>query len=167
MLEIFRHRFAVVEAFFDFGVGDVATNDYGAVERQACCHGELVEFGEDFAHGAVEVDFHSIAFACVAQLFGNQFAGVGVEFLNPKTLFVDFCFHVAVGRAAYAHADGAGCAVARQADYAYVVCEIFASELCTETDLLRCFFKLVFQLDVAECAAIFVACGRQVVVIFD
>ena len=57
---------------------------------------------------------------------------------------------VAVGRAAYAHADGARCAVTRQSDYADVVGEVLAAELRAQTDTLSLFEELLFKLHVAE-----------------
>ena len=88
-------------------MGYVAAYDDGAVERQTCRYGILCEFGQNFRHGTVEVDFHSVAFALIAHFFRNKFTGVGVEFLNPKAVLVDFSLYVAVGRAAYTQTYGA------------------------------------------------------------
>ena len=52
-----------------------------------------------------------------------------------------------------------------QADDAHVVGEVFAAELCTEANAVSLFEYLFLELYVAECAAIFVARGGQVVVV--
>lgn len=105
--EVLRHGFAAVEAFLDFGVGDVATYDDGAAQGQACRYGIFGELGKYFRHGSVEVDIDDLAFAGLTHFFGDEFAGVGIEFLDPEALAVDFGFDVAVGAAAYAEAYGA------------------------------------------------------------
>ena len=165
VFEVLGHRLAGIEAFLDFCMRDVAAHDDGAFEREARAYGIFVKLGKDFRHRTVEVDFHHFAFALVAERFGDELSGEFVELLHPKAFAVDFRFHVAVGRAAYAHSYGAGSAVARQTDHADVVCEVFASELCSETDALRSLKKFLLQLHVAECAAVFVAGGGEVVVI--
>ena len=107
VFEVLRHGFAAVEAFLDFGVGDVATYDDGAAQGQACRYGIFGELGKYFRHGSVEVNIDDLAFAGLTHFFGDEFAGVGIEFLDPEALAVDFGFDVAVGAAAYAEAYGA------------------------------------------------------------
>ena len=167
VFEVLGHFFATIEALFDFGVSYVAADDDCAVERQTCRHGIFRQFGENFGHRAVKVDFDDFALALTAIFFGNEFAGVGVEFFDPQTFAVDFSLHVAVGRAADAEANGAGCAVARKTYDADVVSKIFAAELGAETEFFGCFFQLSLKLDVAESVAEFVAFGGQRVVVFD
>ena len=166
VLEVLGHGFAAVEAFLDFGMGYVAAHDDGAVEREACRDGVFGELGKDFVHGAVEVDFDNVAFALAAHRFGDEFGGVGVEFFNPQTFAVDFGLDVAVGRAADAEAHGAGSAMAREADHADVVGEIFAAELGAEAEFLAALLKLFFEFDVAESVSEFVALGGKRVVVF-
>ena len=57
--------------------------------------------------------------------------------------------------------------MARKADHSYVVSEVFAAELCAQTDIVGCFKKLFLKLDIAECVAVFVALGGKFVVVFD
>ena len=138
----------------------------GARQRQARRHGIFGQLGKDFGHGAVEVDFHHVALALFAVFLGYEFARVRVEFLNPQAVAVDFGLDVAVGRAAYAHADGARCAVTRQSDYADVVGEVLAAELRAEAEFFGSFLEGGLKLDVAEGVAVFVAVGGQAVEIF-
>ena len=139
IFEVLGHLFAAVEAFLDLGVGDVAGHDDGAVEGEAGGDGILVELGEDLGHGAVEIDAHYFAFAGVAEVFGNETAGVVVEFLDPDAVAVDFALDVAVGRAAHAETYGAGGAVAGKTDDADVVGKVFSAELGAESDVARLF----------------------------
>ena len=55
--------------------------------------------------------------------------------------------------------------MARQADDANIVSEIFTAELRTEAEVLSCELQLIFQLNIAEGLAVLVAFGRQAVVI--
>ena len=165
ILEILGHLFAAVEAFLDLGVGDVAGHDDGAVEREAGRHGVLVELGENLGHGAVEIDAHHFAFAGIAEVFGDEAAGVVVEFLDPDAVAVDFALDVAVGRAAHAETYGAGGAVAGQAHDADVVGKVFAAELGAETDVACLFEQAGLELKVAEGATGFVARGGERVVV--
>ena len=55
--------------------------------------------------------------------------------------------------------------MARQADDADIVGEVFAAELCAETEVLRLHQQFLLQLNIAEGLAVFVAFGRQFVVI--
>ena len=107
ILEILGHGLTAVEAFFDLGMGDVAAHDNGAVEREAGRNGVFGQFCEDFLHGTVEVNFHYFALAGLAVFFGDEFAGIGVEFLDPDAVAVDFGFNVAVGGAGNSEAYGA------------------------------------------------------------
>ena len=161
IFEILGHGFAGIETLFDFGVSDVAAHDDSAREVQAGGYGEFVKFGEHFGHGTVKVDVNRIAFLGIAHLGGDEFARIGVEVFEPEAFLVDLGLDVSVGRAADAHADGAGCAVAGKADHADVVSEIFAAELGAETDFARCLEEFFLQLEIAERTAILVAGGRE------
>lgn len=165
IFDILRQVFAPVEPFFEFGVRDVPTDDNRSVERQTCGNGIFIQLFENFAHRLVEVYFNGVAFTGLAEFFGNEFAGVTVEFLDPNTVLVDFTFDVSVGRAAHSQSYGAGCSVAGQTDNAYVVCQIFTAELCTESDTVRFFQDLFFQLDVTESSSEFVSGRGQTIVV--
>ena len=168
ILEVLWHGFACVETCLDLGVGDVACYDDGSSEVDACGYwifGELGAYGVD---SAVEVYLYAVgAFAWLGVLLGYELAGVGVHLFNPDAVLVDFGFDVAVCGAAYAHTDGEGGAVAWQAYDAYVVGEVFASELCAEAYLIDFLEELLFEVEVAERAAGLIACGGEIVVVFD
>lgn len=89
IFDILRQVFAPVEPFFEFGVRDVPTDDNRSVERQTCGNGIFIQLFENFAHRLVEVYFNGVAFTGLAEFFGNEFAGVTVEFLDPNTVLVD------------------------------------------------------------------------------
>ena len=57
--------------------------------------------------------------------------------------------------------------MARQADDAYVVGEVFAAELCAEAYFLGGFFELFLEFDVTESVSQLIALGGKVVIIFD
>ena len=75
----------------------------------------------------------SSPFAGVAEVFGDEAAGVVVEFLDPDAVAVDFALDVAVGRARNPHSYGTRCAVTRQTNDADIMSKIFSAELCAET----------------------------------
>ncbi len=54
----------------------------------------------------------------------------------------------------------------RHTDNAYVVCEIFAAELCTETETVCRFEKFLLKLDIAEGVPVFITLGGKIVIIF-
>ena len=144
---------------------NVPTDDNRSVERQTCGNGVFIQLFENFAHRLVEVYFNGVAFTGLAEFFGNELAGVTVEFLDPNTVLVDFTFDVSVGRAAHSQSYRAGGSVAGQTDNAYVVCQIFTAELCAESDTVRFFQDLFFQLDVTECSSEFVSGRGQTIVV--
>ena len=55
--------------------------------------------------------------------------------------------------------------MARQAHDANIVGEVFAAELRAETEVLRLHQQFLFQLNIAEGLTMFVAFGRQAVVV--
>ena len=55
--------------------------------------------------------------------------------------------------------------MAWQTDHTDVVCKIFSSKLCAEANLVCLLQQLLFEVDVAECAACLVASGWQVIVV--
>ena len=57
----------------------------------------------------------------------------------------------------------ARCAVARQANHAHVMAEVFAAKLRANAELMAHFEDLLFQVEIAESAAVFIAlCGQGV-----
>ena len=165
VFEVLGHLFTAVEAFLDLGVGDVAGHDDGAVEGETSRYGISIELCEDLGHGTVEIDAHHFAFAGVAEVFGDEAAGVVVEFLDPDAVAVDFALDVAVGRAAHAETYGAGGAVAGKTHDADVVGKVFTAELCAESDVTGLFEQAGFELYVTEGTTGFVAGGGERVVV--
>ena len=166
VFEVLRHALACIETRLQFSVSDVACHDYRAVEAYACRHRILAENLANLAHRLVKVNPYGVAFACAAHLFGYQFAGIVVQFLNPYTVFVYLCLYVAVGRAAHAEAYRTTCTVARQAYHAYVVRKVFAAELCAEAYLVCFVQQLLLQVDIAEGTSCLVSrCGKVVIIV--
>ena len=108
---------------------------------------------------------HAFALTGLAQGLRNPLCRVIVKFLNPDTVLVDLRLDVAVGRAAYSKADRAARAVARQTDDSDVMCEILASELCSETDLVSLFENLLLKLDITESTTCLITCSRKCVIV--
>ena len=101
VLDVLREIFTPVETLFQFCMGDITTYDNRTVERKAGSYRIFIQLGEDFVHRTVEVDLHRIAFACLTEFFGNQFAWIRIQLLNPDTVLVDLTFDVTVCRARY------------------------------------------------------------------
>ena len=160
--------FALVEACLQFGVGNVACHDDGAVEAYARCYRILGEFGAYGIDALVEIDLNSFAtLAGFAILFGDKLGGIVVHFLNPDTVFIDFSLDVTVGRARYSHADGAACTVAWQADNANIVSQILAAELCSKAYFVGLDKQFLLQIRVTEGASSLISRRGQVVIILD
>ena len=149
VLDVLGQFFAAVQTLFEFGVGNVATHDDGAVEAEAGGYGVLLEFLKHFWHGAIEVDTYDFAFASLAQFFGDEGSGIIVHLFNPEAVLVDFAENIAVCRATYAQTYGTTSAVAGQADHADVVAEVFTAKLCAESDVVSLAQKFLFEFKVA------------------
>ena len=168
ILEIVRHTLAGIEAGFQLGVSNVASHNDCTLEVDASRYRIFGKFLANSVDALVEVDFDALGtLTRTAKLLRNQFGWVGVEFFNPHTVLVNLALDVAVGRTAYTHTDWAACTVTRQANHANIVSQIFATELCAQTYLICLLKQLVFEVDIAECTAGFVAGGRQIVVVLN
>lgn len=55
--------------------------------------------------------------------------------------------------------------MARQADHADIVCEVFTAELRAEAEVLRFLEQFLFELNIAERLAVFITFRRQRVVV--
>ena len=146
-------------------MGDIAGHDNRPAQRQAGRHRVLRQQRQNIAHRLVEVDLDRLALAGLTKMLGNIFARIALQFLNPDPLAIDLGFDIAIRRAGDAHAHRAGGAVARQADDANIVGEVFTAKLRTEAKVLRFQQQLVFELNIAESLAVLVALGRQAVVV--
>ncbi len=114
----------------------MSRHDDGSVQRQAGRDRVRGKLRRDLIHRLVQVDADHVAFALLAQRFRNVLARVVLQLLNPDPVAVDFRFDVAVRGAGDPHADRAGGAVARQADHADVVGEVFTAKLRAEAEVL-------------------------------
>ena len=165
ILDVLRQTLTGFDEFLHAGVSDVAGDDDRAGEVHAGGNRVLREFLAHFGHRTVQINVDLAAFARTAKFFGDQLSRVGVEFFNPDAVLVDLGLDVAVSRAAYAHADRAAGTVTRQADHADVVSHVLAAELSAQADVAGFFKELLFEFEVAEGAAGFVARGGQLVVV--
>ena len=165
IFDVLRQRFAVIQQFFELRMGNVARHDNGAVQRQAGRDRMRGKLGKDLVHRLVQVDAHHIAFALLTQGFRNILTRVVLKLLNPDPVAVDFRFDVTVSGAGDTHADWAGGTVARQADHADIVSEVFTTKLRTQTQVLRFLEQFLFELNIAERLAVLVAFGWQRVVV--
>ena len=125
--------------------------------------GCLDELGQDLLHRPVQVDPDAVL-VLAAVLVGDETPRIAVHLFEPDAVPVDLRLDVAVGGAGDAHPDRAGGAVARQADDADVVGEVFAAELGADPELVApprgaC----LSSSDVAEGLAVLVAVGGEVV----
>ena len=146
-------------------MSNVARHNDGATHAQARAYGIFSEFFEHFFHRLVEVDFHTAAFACVAEFLRNPTRRIIVEFLNPNTVLVDLTLDVSVGRATHADAYRQTCAVAGQTNYTNIVGKIFTAKLSTKSYLIGLFEQLFLQFEVAESTAGLVARSGEVIVV--
>ena len=165
IFQIVRHRLATVKTFFYLGMGYVTAYNNSTVKRQACRYGIFCQFCKYLGHRTVEINLHDIAFTFITQRIGNEFAGVGIEFFNPETLFVNLGLDIAVSRTAYTKTYRTRSAVTRESDDTYVVSKILTAELCAEPYLLRFFKKSLFKFHIAERTAVFVAACRKIIII--
>ena len=168
IFKILRHLFASIKTCFQFSVCNIASHNDGTLQVYASANRILGQFSTNSIDTLVEINLNACcALTRIAQLFRNEFCGVGIHLLEEHTVLCDLSLDIAVGRAAYAHTDGAACAVTRQTYHTDVVCQILATKLCTETYLMSLFKQFVLKVDIAECATCLVACGRQTVIILD
>ena len=165
ILDILRQVFTAIQAFFQFGMSNVSTYDDCAIQRQTGSYRIFIQFFQDLCHRLVQVDLDSIAFTCFAQFSRDQFARMAVQLLNPNTVFVDLTFHVTVSRATDTQTDRARSPVARQTDDTDIMCQILATELCAQTNIMHFGQHFFFQFDVPESATILVTGRRQFVII--
>ena len=77
-------------------MSDVTTYDDRTVQRETGSHWIFVEDLQDIGHWLIQVNLHGITLTGLTQLLRNQLCGIGVEFLNPNTLFVDLTLDVTV-----------------------------------------------------------------------
>ncbi len=147
-------------------MGDVAGDDEGAVEAEAGADGVGGEFVENLLHGAVEVDDGGIVGIGI-ELGGCIAGGVVFELFEEDAFGGDFGADVAVGGAGDTEADGAAGGVARKANYAYVVAEIFAAKLSSNAGGSTHFEDAFFPFEIAVSAAGGVAFGGEIVEVAD
>ena len=147
-------------------MGDVSGDDEGAVEAEAGADGVGGEFGENLFHGAVEVDDGSVVGGGI-EFDGCIASGVVFELFEEDSFGGNFGSDVTVGGAGDAEADGAASGVAGQANDAYVVAEIFASKLSSNTGGSTHFEDAFFPFEIAVGAAGGVALGGEVVEVAD
>jgi hypothetical protein len=85
------------------------------------------------SHGPVQIDAHRFL---TGKLDLRKVPGrIGFQFFQKNTIPGYFGFNVAVGAAADPQPDGAGGAMARQADDAGVQAKIFSAELGADSQL--------------------------------
>ena len=136
VLEILRKVLTIVQTLLQARVSDVTSHDDGAVQAETCGNRVFGEFFENLGHRLVQVDLHSVALACIAELCRDESCRIVIELLDPDTVFIDLGLDVAVSRAAYAKSDRAACTMTRKPYDTDVVSEVFAAELCAEADFV-------------------------------
>ena len=137
VLQVLRHRLACVQTRFNLSVRYIPAYDNGAIQAQTRTDRVFRQDLAHICHGLVQVNTYGITLARLTQLFGNEATRVGVHLFNPDTILIDLALDVTVSRAAHAQTYRAACAVTRQPNHAYVVCHVFAAELCSQANLVR------------------------------
>ncbi len=163
VLDVIRQRLAGFEPFAQLGVGEVARHDQRAGQRQAGLDRMFGELREDLRHRLGQVDLDDLVGQMLVGHFGHVFFRVHLELLQENAVLGDLAHRLAVCGTGHADADRQRRAVARQADHADVVAEIFAAELGADTGRLGQLVDFLFHGEIAERMAEFRARCRQVV----
>ena len=120
--------------------------------------------GVETLYRAIQVNRDSVLLAKpVAKFAGYELGRVALKFFEPKTIAVDFCSGIAVGRAGNTDPDRARSAVPWQADHAGIERKIFPTKLCSNTTLAGYFHDLLFHGKVSEALTQLVPGGRELV----
>jgi hypothetical protein len=135
VLEVLRQALAAVEALLQLRVGDVAGDDERARQREPRLDRVLRELRADLGHRRRGRSSPRRRRARRATRSGRYRAGSVSSCSRNTPSAVILPQDLAVGGAGDADADGAGRAVARQADDAHVVAEVLAAELGADADL--------------------------------
>ena len=168
ILEVSRKFFASIQASFQLSVCDVAGYDNSTLQVNASTYRIFAQLCTYRVNTLIQVYFDSLsAFTRLTQFFGYQFRRIAIHLFKPDTVFINFSLDVTVGRATNTHTDRTACSVARQTNHADIVCQVLTAELSSKTNLVSFFEQFVFQVNIAECTSGFVACSRQVIVIFN
>ena len=167
IFDVLRQTFATVDAFFQFGMRDIATYDNSTIQRKTRTDRIFRKFLTNIFHRTIQIDGDNIAFAGIAKFFGNKFVRLIVHLFNPDTIFVDLTFDIAVGRARNAQTNRTAGTMTRQTDNAHIVSKILTTKLCTQTNFVGFFQHLLFKFNIAESTTGFVAGSRQIVVIMS
>ena len=168
VLEVFRHLFACIQTCLKLSVGYVASHDDSTLKVDTCADRILREFCANCLDTVVEVDLDALsALARTTKFFRNKLRRIRVHHLKEDTVLCNLTLDVAVGRTAHAHTDRTACSMTWKTNHAYVVCQVLAAELGTQTNLVSLLQELLFKVDVAESASGLVASCRQSVVVFD
>ncbi|SQI26474.1 Uncharacterised protein [Salmonella enterica subsp. arizonae] len=85
---------------------------------------------------------------------------MALKFFQPDTVLIDFRFDITVGGTGERHCDGAGAAVARQANYADIVGEIFTTKLRANAKFAAGIEQGLFKRSIAERLAQFIPMVR-------
>ena len=101
----------------------------------------------------------------MTHFFRNQFARIAIQFLNPDTFFVNLALDVTVGRAGNAQTYRTGSTVTGQTDDAYIVSEVFTTELRTKTYFMSFCQHFFLQFYIAESTTVFITCSGQFIVV--
>ena len=142
-------------------MGNVAGHDERAFQVQTRLDRVFRKDFTHLVHAFVEVDVHGGRH--VGRLLGQETRGILLQLLEEDALRGDLGLDVTVCRAAHADGHGARSRMARGANHAHVVHEVFAAELGADTALLADLEHLLLPLQVAEAAAALVTRGGQLV----
>ncbi len=88
---------------------------------------------------------------------------IGFQLFQKDAVFGDLALGLTIRRAGNANADRQRSAVARQANDAHVMAEIFAAELCADTERLRELVDFSFHFEITEGVPGFRTLGGQAV----
>ena len=163
VLHVLGEPFAVVDAFLELGVGDVASHDHRSAERESGLDGQLRERASDLSHRLVEIDAdHIIGEVGVGDL-GEELGRIAFELLEEHTVGGDPPQRLPVGGARDCDGHRARCTVARKADDADIVAEVLAAELCADARALGHGEERRLHLEIPETLSVLVALDRKCV----
>src|SRR5262249_14820134 len=144
---------------------EIAGDDHWPGQRQPGLDRMFAELHQNFLDGPRQIDLDYVAAERPRIDVGQIFRRIVLKLFEEDAVLGDLADRLAVGRTGHAEPDRQRRAVARQANHAHVVAEIFAAELRADTKRLRHFLDFALHVAVAKRMTVFrTALGQRVVI---